>query len=97
MAGVPRDQRIAKLCASALQQKLVAASYFPDLVPLIPLEMGNVLDIPDAAFRMRTTWYNLSFRCEVDPDATRVLSFAFDVGNAIPPEEWGRLGLPTGY
>jgi hypothetical protein len=96
MDGVPRDQRVAKLCASALQQKLVAAAYSPNLVPLIPLKMGNVLDIPDAAFRMRSTWYNLSFRCEVDTDATRVSSFSFDVGTAIPPEEWKRLGLPAG-
>ena len=97
MAGVPRDQRAAKLCASALQQQLLDASYFPDLVPLVPLKVGNVLDVPEAAFRTRTTWYDLSFRCEVDTDATRVLSFAFRVGTAIPPDEWARLGLPIRY
>ena len=97
MAGVPRDQRVAKLCASALQRQLLGASYFPDLVPLVPLKLGNVLDVPETAFRTRTTWYDLSFRCEVDTDATRVLSFAFRVGTAIPPEEWARLGLPMSY
>ena len=97
IAGVPRDQRAAKLCASALQQQLLDASYFPYLVPLVPLKAGNVLDVPDIAFSTRTTWYNLSFRCEVDTDATRVLSFAFDVGTAIPPDEWARLGLPVRY
>ncbi len=95
MAGVPRDQRVAKLCASELQQKLVSASYFPNLVPLVSLKIGNVLDVPDAAFRTRSTWYNLTFRCEVDDDATRVISFGLDVGSVIPPEEWGRLGLPS--
>ncbi|WP_354488258.1 DUF930 domain-containing protein [Mesorhizobium robiniae] len=94
MADVPRDQRAAKLCASALQQQLLDASYVPDLVPLVPLKKGNVLDVPKAAFHARTTWYRLSFRCEVDTNATSVSSFTFRVGPAIPPDEWARLGLP---
>lgn len=97
MADVPRDQRAAKLCASALQQHLLDASYVPDLVPFIPLKGGNILDVPEAAFHTRTTWYRLSFRCEVDTNATSVLSFAFRVGTAIPPDEWARLGLPILY
>jgi hypothetical protein len=94
MAGVPRDRRAAKLCASELQQQLLNASYFPDLIPLVPLKAGNVLDVPEAAFHTQATWYRLSFRCEVDTNATTVLSFAFRVGSAIPPDEWARLGLP---
>jgi hypothetical protein len=97
MAGVPRDQRAAKLCASVLQQQLLDASYFPDLVPFVPLKVGNVLDVPESAFHVRTTWYGLSFRCEVDTNATRVLSFTFHVGTAIPPDQWTRLGLPVRY
>lgn len=97
MAGVPRDQRVAKLCASTLQQQLMQASYYPDLVPSLPLKLGNVLDVPKAHFRTRTTWHALSFRCEVDTDATSVLSFSFRVGATIPREQWARLGLPTGF
>ncbi|WP_343044839.1 DUF930 domain-containing protein [Allomesorhizobium camelthorni] len=97
MDGVPRDKRAAKLCASALQQQLLDASYFPDLVPLVLLKAGNILDVPEAAFHTGTTWYGLSFRCEVDTDATRVLSFDFHVGPAIPRGEWARLGLPIRY
>lgn len=97
MAGVPRDKRAAKLCASTLQQQLVDASYSPDLVPMVPLKLGNVLDVPEAAFRTRTAWHALSFRCEVDTDATSVLSFSFRVGATIPREQWARLGLPAGY
>jgi hypothetical protein len=59
--------------------------------------VGNVLDVPEAAFHTRTTWYRLSFRCEVDTNATRVLSFAFRAGTPIPPDEWSRLGLPIRY
>lgn len=97
MADVPRDKRAATLCASELQQQLQGASYFPDLVPMIPLKAGNVLDIAETAFHTGTTWYKLSFRCEVDTDATTVLSFGFHVGTAIPPDEWARLGLPVRY
>lgn len=95
MAGVPRDKRAAKLCASALQQQLVDASYSPDLVPLVPLKRGNVLDVSEAAFRTRTAWHALSFRCEVDTDATAILSLSFRVGATIPPDQWARLGLPA--
>ncbi|MEQ1954182.1 DUF930 domain-containing protein [Mesorhizobium yinganensis] len=94
MSGLPRDKRIARLCASALQQQLLDASYFPELVPLIPLRSGNVVNVADAAFRTRTTWYRLSFRCEVDSGATRVLSITFGVGTVIPSAEWASLGLP---
>jgi hypothetical protein len=94
IAGVPRDKRAAKLCASELQQQLQGASYFPDLVPIVPLKVGNILDVPEAAFHTGKTWYGLSFRCEVDTSATRVLSFAFRVKTAIPRDEWARLGLP---
>ncbi|RWC29059.1 DUF930 domain-containing protein [Mesorhizobium sp.] len=95
MAGVSRGKRAAKLCASALQQQLLDASYFPELIPSVPLKAGNILDAPDVAFRTTTTWYHLGFRCEVDTDATRVLSFNFRVGPVIPPDQWVRLRLPT--
>ena len=97
MGGMPRDKRAATLCASELQQQLQGASYFPDLVPMVPLKAGNTLDVPETAFHAGTGWYGLSFRCEVDTTATRVLSFAFRVGTAIPPDEWARLGLPIRY
>lgn len=87
MADVPRDQRAAKLCASVLEQELKDASNFPQLIPVIPLKVGNILDAPDTAFRTATTWYHLSFRCGIDTNATRVTSFAFRVGAAATPEE----------
>ncbi|AZO52759.1 MULTISPECIES: DUF930 domain-containing protein [unclassified Mesorhizobium] len=93
MGGLPRSQRGAKLCASVLQQQLLDASYFPDLIPSIPLRAGNVVDGSDVAFRTTTTWYHLDFRCEVDTNATRVLSFNFRVGPVIPRDQWARLRL----
>lgn len=96
MAGVPRDKRAGRLCASALQQRLLESSYSPDLIPLVPLPRGNILDVPEAAFRTRTAWHALSFRCEVDADATTIKSLSYRVGAKIPRDQWTRLGLPTG-
>ncbi|RUT94147.1 DUF930 domain-containing protein [Mesorhizobium sp. USDA-HM6] len=95
MNDVPRDQRVANLCGSVLAQELRDASYSPKWLPSIPLKVGNVLSPPEAAFSTTTTWYRLSFRCEVDAGATRVLSFNFRVGAEIPQGEWTRLRLPS--
>ncbi|QKD01606.1 DUF930 domain-containing protein [Mesorhizobium loti] len=90
MGGVPRAERASMLCASELQQQLLDGSYFPYMWPKVPLKGGNIIDAPDVAFSTTTTWYHLSFRCEVDTDATRVLSFDFRVGSEIPRSEWPR-------
>lgn len=70
--------------------------YWPDLLPAYRLGAGSVLEVREAAFRARGQWYDLSFRCEVDADATRVLSFAFNVGDAIPRDQWRARGFPGG-
>lgn len=92
MADVPRDERAGELCASVLQQELLDASYIPPYqVPVFLLKVGNIIAQPNAHFRTRTTWYDLSLRCEVDTNATRVLSFAYRVERASSPEESARL------
>ena len=70
-------------------------SYNPELLPSYRLQQGTVLDIRRAAFRANTRWYNLSFRCEVDPEAKRVVSFAFDIGSEVPRSEWRSRGFPS--
>ncbi|RVD54523.1 DUF930 domain-containing protein [Mesorhizobium sp. M2D.F.Ca.ET.185.01.1.1] len=95
MENVPRDQRIANLCANVLNQELQSADYAPKWLPTIPLKQGNVLNPPQAAFSTTTQWYDLSFRCEVDADATRVLSFNFRVGGLVPPGDWTRRRFPS--
>ncbi|MBZ9866998.1 DUF930 domain-containing protein [Mesorhizobium sp. CA15] len=93
MENVPRGQRVANLCGNVLSQELQSADYSIKWVPTIPLDKGNVLNPAQSAFSTRAQWYDLTFRCEVDPDATRVLSFNFRVGALIPPGEWARRGL----
>jgi hypothetical protein len=93
MENVPRGQRVATLCGNVLSQELQSADYPVKWVPTITLDKGNVLNPAQAAFSTRNTWYNLNFRCEVDPDATRVLSFNFRVGSLVPPGEWASRGF----
>jgi hypothetical protein len=93
MENVPRGQRVATLCGNVLSQELQTADYPVKWVPTITLDKGNVLNPAQAAFSTRNTWYNLNFRCEVDPDATRVLSFNFRVGSLVPPGEWASRGF----
>ena len=97
MDGLSRDQRAAKLCSSVLEQEVMNASYFPTLIPSFTPKAGNVLDVPDTALPTATTVYKLSYRCEVDTNATRVLSFAFHVGTPIPPADWPSYGLTGRY
>ncbi|RVA54362.1 DUF930 domain-containing protein [Mesorhizobium sp. M7A.F.Ca.US.001.01.1.1] len=93
MENVPRGQRVATLCGNVLSQELQSADYTVKWVPTITLDKGNVLNPPQAAFSTRNAWYNLNFRCEVDADATRVLSFNFRVGSLVPPGEWASRGF----
>ena len=97
MRDVPRGVRAGRLCVTELREQLLNAlpPYFPDLLPSDRLEDGTVIEVPSAAFRANGQWYDLSFRCEVDTDATKVVSFAFRVGDPIPRSEWKRRGLPS--
>lgn len=96
MGDMPRDVRISQLCATELREQLrhTKPGYSPELLPAFRLRTGNVLDVPTAAFRTRDTWYDVSFRCEVDEGGTRVLSFAFHVGDPVPRSQWKARHFP---
>jgi hypothetical protein len=97
MAGVPRGARAGTLCSTELDQQLANASppYFAERVPFDRLEDGTVLEILNTAFSANGQWYNVSYRCEVDEKATKVVSFAFSVGDIVPRSEWKRRGIPS--
>ena len=97
MGDVPRGVRAGRLCVTALRDQLRNGlpPYFPDILPAYKLESGTVLDIPKAAFRVGGQWIDLSYRCEVDAEATRVVGFSYRVGKLLPHSEWKRRGLPA--
>ncbi|MCB5205276.1 DUF930 domain-containing protein, partial [Neorhizobium sp. T786] len=96
MEDLPRGLRATQLCETELTEQLRNASprLNPDFIPRSPLSEGNVLELRGTAFRADEGWLNLSFRCEVNGDATKVVSFAFDVGDPVPRSEWKRRGFP---
>lgn len=97
MRNMPRDIRAGRLCVTELREQLLNAwpPYAPDLLPTERLKTGTILNANDAAFRQNGEWYGLNYRCEVDADAMKVVSFAFSVGDKLPPSEWMRRGLPV--
>lgn len=96
MSDIPRPDRADQLCVTELREQLRRGqpAYRPELLPSFRLQEGNVLTVNKAAFRAAGQWFDLRFRCEIDADATRVLSFGYEVGRAIPKSEWKRYGFP---
>ncbi|MER8380554.1 DUF930 domain-containing protein [Mesorhizobium sp. M0983] len=97
MRNVPRPDRIGQLCFWEVREQLRHASppYFPDVLRPFRLKAGNIMQVSRTEFRAGGQWYALSFRCEVDPDATKVVSFAFRVGDPVPaPRTARQMGGP---
>jgi hypothetical protein len=96
MENLPHNLRKAMLCDAELTAQLRNASppQDPELVPRQPLTEGPFIELSDTGFFSRGEWYNLSFRCEINGDATRVTGFALDIGSPVPRSEWKRRGFP---
>ena len=98
MAGIPRGERAGQLCASELQAQLRngAPSYRPELIPAYTLAPGTTaLKVGRGAFRAAGVWYDVSFSCQVNADATEIQSFSYAVGSRIPRSEWRARGFPN--
>lgn len=96
MNSIPRGVRASQLCTTELREQLRHGSpaYKPEILPSYSLPQGNVLDIRSAAFRASAQWYDVRFRCEIDDNATKVVSFGFEVGNAVPRSQWKARRFP---
>ena len=98
MGSVPRGVRAGRLCVTVLREQLRNGlpPYYPDLLPSFRLEDDTtVIDAPKAAFRVAGQWFDLSYRCEVDKNATKVVAFTFRVGELLPASERQRRKLPS--
>ncbi len=97
---LPRKGRIRQLCyTEALDQirRQALGSYADILVPYGPaggVITNDVLIAKGGAFRSRTNWYNVEFKCQVDADTTKVISFSFAIGGAVPRSQWNARQLP---
>jgi hypothetical protein len=96
MGDIPRDIRVGMLCQSELLAQLRHGSpaYSPIILPTYRGGDGNEISVARAAFRDQSGWYDVSFKCDVDSDATKVVSFSYGVGSAVPHSEWRNRGFP---
>ncbi|GLS20066.1 hypothetical protein GCM10007874_30830 [Labrys miyagiensis] len=96
MGSKSRGARFSQLCITELHVQLLYGSpaYDPDLLPPLEPVEGTVLEVTGSAFRANSQWYDVSVRCEVDTQATKVVNFAFRVGKPIPRSEWASRRLP---
>ena len=95
MAGMSRGERAGALCVSELGSQLAAMSYPPKLLPQLQLQEGTVLERNSVGVPANGQWYDVAFRCEIDNNATKVLSFAFHVGQSVPRSEWRKRNFPN--
>jgi hypothetical protein len=51
------------------------------------------MEAEGGAFLSHRNWYGLKFRCGVSADDSRVVSFAFLVGQPIPKSQWASHNL----
>ncbi|HEV7433276.1 MAG TPA: DUF930 domain-containing protein [Pseudorhizobium sp.] len=58
-----------------------------------PVEEGNSVKAPGAAFRSGGDWYRLKFRCVTGERGLEVRSFQYKVGAKIPRGEWEQYYL----
>ena len=49
--------------------------------------------VKDAAFGTAKGWFQVRFRCEVDEGATKVMSFAHQVGGPIPRSQYSKYDI----
>ena len=97
MSGLTRQERGDQLCGTELSQQLRngTPAYVPYFLPILRLQEGNIVDVPLAAFRdVNGSWINIAVRCEVDDNATEVVSFSLSVGKSVPRSEWVERGFP---
>ncbi|MGE0752169.1 MAG: DUF930 domain-containing protein [Variibacter sp.] len=58
-----------------------------------PAVSNNTIKGKGGAFRSRGKWYQFSFTCSTSPDRMKVISFDYNVGDAIPEAKWSDYGL----
>lgn len=96
MAGMTREERVMDLCGAELSLQLRSGSprYDVEYLPSFKAGSGNLVNYPRTAFRQRDgVWFDLAVVCEVDDKATRVVRFAYSVGERVPKSEWQARGL----
>ena len=96
MGNLSQETRVGQLCQSEMVAQLQQStpSYSPLLAPTYLGTGSTVLSVDRGAFLNPDGWYDVSFRCEVNRAATKVISFDLNVGNRVPRSEWKSRNFP---
>ncbi|MBT9291135.1 DUF930 domain-containing protein [Prosthecodimorpha staleyi] len=94
------DDRIDQLCGFEALEQIAAwnGRLHPDRVVSYAIEetrqSGHRLIAEGAAVHSGRRWYRLRFTCDLAPDGSKVVGFAFALGAAIPRRDWEGYSLP---
>jgi hypothetical protein len=101
LGQLPPNRRIVQMCSIEVLEQIRNAR--PDLFPdaLVPfsaiggLISNYVLRANGGAFHSGENWYDVNFRCEANAETTSIISFSFEIGNAVARGDWQRRNLPA--
>jgi hypothetical protein len=102
LARVEPKTALEQICdfEAILQIGRIETDFAPDSVVAYAMSESQTsrdLIVADgAAFRSRGRWYNLKFKCKISARQQRVLSFEFEVGDAVPRADWSAHALAAG-
>ena len=102
LANTDSAERMVQICnVEAMEQVALWDSRFrPDqLVAYARAEVtiaGRTVEADGGAVRSDGKWYDIRYRCELEPDLGAVATIAFSVGAPIPEGEWEDRNLAAG-
>ncbi|NEH40098.1 DUF930 domain-containing protein, partial [Rhizobium ruizarguesonis] len=95
LGNMSPGQRVNELCMTELSQQLAheSSKYWDAALPSYSLTNQTVVDVRKGVFTSGGNWYGIQFRCEVNADATKILSFAYKVGGLIPRSQYAKYKI----
>ena len=103
LAQMNVEDRAAQICSIEAMGQIakIDSRFSPEVVSSYAMHQlefkGRVVIAEGAAFQSSGIWFNLAFRCQISPDRTRVQSFEFAIGDAIPQSKWSSLNLTSSH
>jgi hypothetical protein len=102
LAGFGTADQMVQLCGIEAMEQVHAwdTRFQPDSVVAYAMAETKITahDVvaEGGAIRSGKRWFNIAYRCELAPDLTRVVAFAFRLGKPIPRSGWEEHNLPDG-
>ncbi|OWV70274.1 hypothetical protein ATY77_19150 [Rhizobium sp. R634] len=97
LGNLSRGQRMNDLCRTELEQQIehISPKYRDPEVPTYPpFTNETIIRVMETGrFRKGGDWYSMQFECQVDADATKILSFAFRFGGLIPRSQYAKYKI----